>query len=83
MRRCLMFVGLIAVLHGCHHPKYDLAAKYPEEFVLPPSEPRFDNPPESEYRKPLPKKDFSPGPGMGGPSGVGGMKASGTGMGGY
>jgi hypothetical protein len=87
MRRCLMFVGLIAILHGCHHPKYDLAAKYPEEFIVPPNEPRFDNPPESEYRKPLPKKDFTPGPGMGGPSGVGGPKTGGgmggPGMGGY
>jgi hypothetical protein len=72
MRLCLVIAGLTAGLCGCHTPKYDLAAKYPEEFVTPPNEPRFDHPPESAYRKPPPKKDIAPGPGMGGPPGMGG-----------
>ena len=84
MRRSLALVGLIAVVHGCHHPKYNLTAKYPEEYAVPPNEPRFDNPPESGYRKPPPKKDFAPGPGGpgGGGGGMGGGGMGGGGMGG-
>jgi len=64
-------LALLLALAGCHHDKYGLKAKHPEELVIPPNEPRFNNPPQSEYKKPPPKKEFRPGPGMGGP-GMGG-----------
>jgi hypothetical protein len=46
-----------------------------EEFVAPPDEARFNQPPEMGYRKPPPKKEFKPGMGGmgGGPAGMGGM----------
>ncbi|CAN5541063.1 hypothetical protein BH11PLA2_BH11PLA2_28010 [soil metagenome] len=61
-------LGLIAVA-GCHHDKYGLKTTRKEELVLPPDEGRFNNPPESEYKKPPAKKEFKPGPGGGGPGG--------------
>ena len=83
MRRSLLAVlGLAAALSGCHHPKYDLTAKYPEEYVVPPDESRFNNPPESSYRKPADKKEFAPGPGGGNSPGMGGPGMGGQGMGG-
>lgn len=80
MRRTTLVGAALAALAGCHTPKHDLTAKYPEEYVVPPTESRFDNPPESGYRRPAPKKDFTPGPGMGGPPGVGGPKGFGQGV---
>lgn len=45
-----------------------------EEFVVPPDEARFNQPPELGYRKPPPKKEFKPGMGGGGGMpGMGGM----------
>ena len=68
MRRTMFAsVGLILVLLvGCHHDKHNLKVSYPEEYTLPPDEARFNNPPESGYRKPPPKKEFKSGPGGGG-----------------
>jgi hypothetical protein len=74
--RALIPFALLA-LAGCHHDKYGLKTKHEEELVVPPDDARFNNPPESEYKPPAPKKEFRPGPGMGG--GGGGM---GGGMGG-
>ncbi len=79
MRRTMFAsVGLILVLLvGCHHDKHNLKVSYPEEYTLPPDEARFNNPPESGYRKPPPKKEFKAGPGGGG--GGGGAVGSGFG----
>jgi hypothetical protein len=74
MRRTLLLLAGLTAAAGCHHARHNLSARYPEEYVVPPSEPRFDNPPESAYRRPTPKKDFTPGPGMGGPPGVAGPR---------
>lgn len=79
MRCSVLVVGLLVVLGGCHAPKHNLAARFPEEFVAPPDEARFNNPPESGYRHPPAKKEFRPGPGMGGP----GMGGGGGGMNGF
>lgn len=62
---------LLAASLGCHHDKYGLKVKHPEELVVPPNEPRFNNPPESGYKKPPPKKEFRPGPAPGGMPGRG------------
>jgi hypothetical protein len=69
MRHAALMSALtaIAAAAGCHHDKYGLKTTRAEEMVLPPDEARFNNPPESEYKKPTPKKEFRPGPGsMGG-----------------
>jgi hypothetical protein len=58
-----------ALCTGCYHDKHNLTAKFPDEYVLPPAEDRFDKPPTSDYRKPPPKKKFEPGGGMNGPGG--------------
>jgi hypothetical protein len=69
--RIAVLLSLAAL--GCHHDKYGLKAKHPEEMVLPPDEPRFNNPPQSEYKKPDRKKEVRPGPGGGGSMGGPGM----------
>jgi hypothetical protein len=64
-----VFVALLVSL-GCHHDKYGIKTSHPEELTVPPDEPRYNNPPQSEYKKPPPKKEFRPG--MGAPGGPGG-----------
>lgn len=64
--RAMALFLLIGLVLGCAKDKYGLKTKHAEEMVLPPDEPRFNNPPQSEYKKPVPKKEFRPGPGMGG-----------------
>ena len=75
MRAGALISFSLLALSGCHHDKYGLKTKHPEELVVPPDDARFNNPPQSEYKKPPPKKEFKPGPGMGGPGmgGRGGM----------
>ena len=70
-RRGAVLAVLLAV--GCHssQPKLDTRTPHVEEFVVPPDEARFNQPPEQGYRKPALKKEFRPGPngnmpGMGG-----------------
>ncbi len=79
MRKCwgAIALGLVISAVGCHHDKHDLAVKFPEEYTLPPDEARFNNPPESSYRRPPPKKEFKAGPG--GPGGGGGGGGGGFG----
>jgi hypothetical protein len=86
MRRIVLssfFVAFACSSLGCHHDKYNLSAKFDEEYVVPPNEPRFNNPPESGYKKPPKKKqdDVRNQPGLtpgGGGGGVGrGMGANG------
>lgn len=62
--------GLGAVAVGCHTIEHDTSVPLVEEWKAPPSEDRFNNPPEQGYRKPAPKKEFKPG--LGGPNGPGG-----------
>jgi hypothetical protein len=67
-----ILTAAIAVLVGCHHDKRHIFFKPKDECVLPPYEPRFDNPPTAEYRKPPPAKDEKTLIGrnkMGGPGG--------------
>lgn len=40
----------LAAALGCYHDKFQVKVNHPEEFVLPPHEPRFDKPPEAEFR---------------------------------
>ena len=92
MRRTLIaltFVSLVAAL-GCHKDKYHMSAKFEEDYVLPPDEPRFNNPPESGYKKPTKRKadDVRNSPGLGsngggGAGGVPGSMGSGMGAGGF
>lgn len=88
MRRTLIALTLVSLVAavGCHRDKYNLSAKFEEDYVLPPDEPRFNNPPESGYKKPAKKKSDdirnSPGLGSNGGGGGGGMGA-GMGAGGF
>lgn len=72
----LTVVGVIATV-GCYtSKKAELTHPHVEEYMVAPQETRYDNPPESGYKKPPPKKEFRPGvnaPGMegGGPGGPG------------
>ena len=66
----------VALVAGCHHDKYKLKTKAREEYVIPPNEPRFDNPPEADYKPPVPKKDGQ-SPMGGGSGGQGGGKMGG------
>lgn len=78
MRRSLLALTLVSLVAaaGCHRDKYNLSAKFEEDYVLPPDEARFNNPPESGYKRPQKKKadDIrnSPGLGSNGGSAMGG-----------
>ncbi|QEL14963.1 hypothetical protein [Limnoglobus roseus] len=88
MRRTLIalaFVPLFGAV-GCHHDKYNLTAKFEEDYVLPPDEARFNNPPEAGYKRPAKKKNDdirnSPGLGSNGGSALG-AGAGGSGPNGF
>jgi hypothetical protein len=53
----LISVGtaVVTVAIGCHHDKHDLAFTPKEECVLPPDQPRFNNPPSAAYQPRRPK----------------------------
>lgn len=59
MRRLLSSLAVVVLVvgAGCHRDKYNLSAKFEEDYVLPPDEPRFNNPPESGYRKPVKRRE--------------------------
>ena len=69
MRRVLFTLAIVSLVAaaGCHRDKYNLTAKFEEDYVLPPDEARFNNPPESGYRKPTKKReaDIRNSPGIG------------------
>jgi hypothetical protein len=78
----ILSAAFLLLALGCHTTKrYDTSVPVVEEFNPPPNEPRYNNPPESAYRKPAPKKEMNiregigpQGPGMGpGVNGMGGM----------
>ncbi len=63
------WAGAVVAAAGCHHDKNNVKVKYPEAFVAPPEEDRYNNPREEGYRKPTgPKKDAA---GLGGGGKVG------------
>ena len=58
--KAVLLAGLtaaIVVLVGCHHDKYGVKYTPKEEYVLPPDDIRYNQPPTAEYRKPPAKKD--------------------------
>ena len=81
MRCKALLAGLLATAVlaavGCHHDKHRVSVPQVEEYPLPPDEPRFNNPPTAEYRKPPVKRDDpslmgkGKGGGSGGPLGPG------------
>lgn len=81
MRRggVLLLIGLTCT-GGCKHE--NLAATVPvvEEFTVPPDDPRYNQPPMAEYKKPQPKKEWGARPGQMGGGGMG--MGGGPGMGG-
>jgi hypothetical protein len=47
----------MAGLAGCHHDRHKVTSPQVEEYVLPPHETRFDQPPTETYRKPPPRRE--------------------------
>lgn len=80
--RCVLFALVLVsfAATGCHRDKYNLAAKFEEDYVLPPDEPRFNNPPESGYRRPAKKKetDIRNQPGLGSGGGMANFQNNGS-----
>ncbi|MBL8864223.1 MAG: hypothetical protein KF873_09600 [Gemmataceae bacterium] len=79
MRRMLYTLAVVSLVAGagCHKDKYNLSAKFEEDYVLPPDEPRFNNPPESGYRKPSKKRESDV---RNAPGGLGGASRGGAGF---
>jgi hypothetical protein len=84
MRRTFWILVAVTLVSsfGCHRDKYNLSAKFDEEYVLPPDEPRFNNPPESGYKKPTRKRESDVRNSPGGPGGGGQTGGLGFGRGG-
>lgn len=84
MRRLLLVSAVLSFVAGpgCHRDKYNLSAKFEEDYVLPPDEPRFNNPPESGYRKSGRKRETDvrnmPGGLSGAAAGAGSFNAGGV-----
>lgn len=61
--------GIVA-LGGCYHEKFHVKVKHPEDYVIPPNDARYDQPPEADYKPPMKIKDNKnmgmPSSGMGG-----------------
>ena len=69
----LLFVGVAAIV-GCHHDKHRVAVQPVEELKIPTvGDPRFDNAPTANYRKPRAKQEEQSliGNKMGGPGPLG------------
>jgi hypothetical protein len=87
LRYGLSALGIVAfILVGCNTSatkKYDLKVKHEEAWVKPPDAPQYNNPPESDYKRPA--KDKISGsasiPQMGGGQGMGGPPNGGMGAG--
>jgi hypothetical protein len=58
---CGLLAAGIGLLAGCHHEKYKVKAKIPEDYVIPPNDARFDEAPEEDWRRPQGKKKDAPG----------------------
>jgi hypothetical protein len=46
----LLFLVAFAAVVGCTDSRFKHAAKHKEECILPPDDPRMNNPPTAEYR---------------------------------
>lgn len=83
MRRTLCAVALFGAgglgLAGCSAVEHDTRVPQVTEFTVAPKDARYDQPRETAYTKPAPKKKFEPGLGSGG--GPGGMGGGGMGNG--
>jgi hypothetical protein len=64
-----VYIVALTVLLGCHHDKHDISYTPKEECVLPPHQPRFDQPPSAAYQKPRPKAEEKTLIGRNGPMG--------------
>jgi len=55
MRGKAIFLGCltagVVAISGCYHDKYHVKVKHAEDYVIPPNDPRFDQPPEADFRK--------------------------------
>lgn len=70
--------ALCGLANGCQHQNAALNVPVREEFVVPPDEPRYTQPPEQGYKAPPPKREWgATRPGGGG----GGMQGGMNGMG--
>ena len=58
--------ALCGLAVGCQHQNSALHVPVREEFVVPPDEPRYTQPPEQGYKAPPPKRDWGTRPGPGG-----------------
>jgi hypothetical protein len=66
--------ALCGLAVGCQHQNSALNVPVREEFVVPPDEPRYTQPPEQGYKAPPLKRDWGARPGPGGAQGgMGGM----------
>lgn len=66
LRYGMATLGIACLLAGCNTTAtktYDLKVKHDERWEKPPDDPRYNNAPESDYKKPPPKEFFRPGPG--------------------
>ena len=79
-------IAAIIIFVGCNTTatkKYDLKVKHDERWEMPPDDPRYNNPPESDYKRPAKDKISGGGgmPQMGGGQGMGGPPMAPGGMG--
>lgn len=77
MRNRILALSVVALsilpATGCRTPDRALDVPVREEFVVPPDDPRYTQPPEAGYRTPAAKKDWGAKPGGGGGGMNGGM----------
>ncbi len=58
MRAIIALAGLIVAIAtiGCYHDKYGMAAPKREDYILPPDQKRYNEPPTAEWQPPPPPK---------------------------
>ena len=55
MRALLALVLALAAV-GCYHDKYNIEGQKKEDYVMPPDEPRYNEPEKATYRPKPPEK---------------------------
>lgn len=73
---CGCLAAALCAFTGCFHDRYKLKTTHPEDYVIPPNDPRFDEPPEEDYRKPPEKKKDAPGLNGAPAGGAGGINSN-------
>jgi hypothetical protein len=58
-------LGLV-YLAGCKHENPAATVPVVDEYTVPPDDPKYNNPPTADYKKPAPKKEWGAKPGMAG-----------------